>query len=71
MDSTDEYQRRAEDCRLLARLMPTELDRRAMLAAARRWRALAGEATALGLRGGTDRALAASRQERRLAGSCP
>jgi len=43
MDSVDEYQQRAEDCLHLARLMPTEQDRRTMLAAARRWRALAAQ----------------------------
>jgi hypothetical protein len=44
MNPTDEYQQRAEDCLRLVRLMPTELDRRTMLLAARRWQALAGQA---------------------------
>jgi hypothetical protein len=42
MGPIDEYRQRAEDCLRLARLMPTEHDRRTMLTAARRWHALAG-----------------------------
>ena len=49
MDSVDEYRRRAEDCLRLARLMQTEQDRRTMQAAAKRWRALAGQPVSLGL----------------------
>ena len=56
MDSRDEYQRRAADCLLLARLMPTEQDRRVMLAAARRWRELAGETPGSDIRPGRGKA---------------
>jgi hypothetical protein len=41
MDPQDEYRQRAEDCIRLARLMANAADRRMMLAAAGRWRALA------------------------------
>jgi hypothetical protein len=44
MEQEEECRRRAEDCVRLARLMPNHLDRRAILAAARRWTALAEEA---------------------------
>jgi len=41
METQEECRRRAEDGTRLARLMSNEVDRRAMLAAARRWAALA------------------------------
>jgi len=41
MESEEECRRRAEDCTLLARLMSSERDRHAILAARRRWEALA------------------------------
>jgi hypothetical protein len=41
MEPQKECRRRAEDCIRLARLMPSDFDRRVMLAAARRWKALA------------------------------
>ena len=41
MESLEEYRRRAEDCRRLARLMVNTGDRRVMFLAAQRWRELA------------------------------
>jgi hypothetical protein len=41
MELQDEYRQRAEDCIRLARLMSSAAERRMMLAAAGRWRALA------------------------------
>ena len=49
MDVNEEYRRRADDCLRLARLMPTEQERRNMLAAAKRWRALAGDSMTFGI----------------------
>jgi hypothetical protein len=57
METEEECRRRAEDCVRLARLMSIEHERHAMLAAARRWRALAamaGKATAKEPDQGTD-----------------
>jgi hypothetical protein len=44
MDQQQEYLRRAEDCMMLMRIMSSVADRRAMRAAADRWRALAAAA---------------------------
>jgi hypothetical protein len=41
MDPAEEYRRRAEDCRRLARLMPTARQRRMMLDVAEHWQELA------------------------------